>query len=119
VSERPWSGHGPIVLDASQFFLLPAEIALRLLGRAIAHAGDEGPMRLGKLEAFHDMLARSFAKRGQRFRRTLAGALVTLRGTQLVIERAPPRRHTLTSPLKPRLNHASQLRTGLTQATEI
>jgi len=119
VSERPWSVPGPIVLDARQFFLLPAEVALRLLGRAIAHPGDEGPLRLGKLEAFHDMLARGFAKRGQRFRRTLAGALVTLRGTQLVIERAPPRRHTLTLALKPRLNHASRLRTGLTQATEI
>src|ERR1700730_16031885 len=42
VSERDWANAGPIVLDAEKFFLLPAEIALRLLSRAIARAGDEG-----------------------------------------------------------------------------
>ena len=30
---------------------LPAEIGLRLIGRALAQAGDEGPVELGKLEA--------------------------------------------------------------------
>ena len=30
---------------------LPAEVALRLLGRAMARAGDEGPVELAKLEA--------------------------------------------------------------------
>ena len=37
---------------------LPAEVALRLLGRAIARAGDEGPVELGKLEALHAALGR-------------------------------------------------------------
>ena len=32
---------------------LPAEVALRLLGRAIAHAGNEGPVELGKLELLY------------------------------------------------------------------
>ena len=36
--------------DAEKFARLPAEVALRLLGRAIARAGDEGPIELGKLE---------------------------------------------------------------------
>ena len=35
----------------TQFASLPAEVALRLLGRAIAHAGDEGPVELAKLES--------------------------------------------------------------------
>ena len=54
---------------------LPAEVALRLLGRAIACAGNEGPVELGKLEALHAGLAASPA--AVRFRRTLAGAVVT------------------------------------------
>ncbi len=41
---------GPIVFATARFADLPAEVALRLLGRAIAHAGDEGPVELGKLE---------------------------------------------------------------------
>jgi tRNA(Ile)-lysidine synthase len=51
-----WENAGPIVLDAEKFLLLPAEIALRLLGRAIAHAGDEGSPRLGKLETLYGAL---------------------------------------------------------------
>ena len=41
---------------------LPAEVALRLLGRAIACAGNEGPVELGKLEALHAGLGR-FSRR--------------------------------------------------------
>jgi tRNA(Ile)-lysidine synthase len=89
VSERDWANAGSIVLDAEKFFLLPAEIALRLLGRAIARAGDEGSLRLGKLETLYAALAA--AKAADRVRRTLAGALVTLSETRLVVERAPPR----------------------------
>ena len=63
------------------------EIALRLLGRAIAHAGDEGPVELGKLEALQAALSASGP-----IRRTLAGALVTRRANVLTVERAPPRR---------------------------
>ena len=60
-------------------------------------------MELGKLEAFHDAMHESldayawpadieptlkFAK----FRRTLAGALVTVARDQITVEPAPPRR---------------------------
>ena len=67
---------------------MPAEVALRLLGGAIAHAGDEGPVELAKLEALYDSLRRAHS----RLRRTLAGALITLNSEQLTVERAPPRR---------------------------
>jgi tRNA(Ile)-lysidine synthase len=89
VSERAWGNSGPIVLDAGKFFLLPSEVAIRLLGRAITRVGEEGSLRLGKLEALHDALGQGRGKR--HVRRTLAGALVTLSGTRLVVERAPPR----------------------------
>jgi tRNA(Ile)-lysidine synthase len=56
VSARAWENAGPIVLDAEKFFALPAEIALRLLGRAIAQAGDAAPLRLAKLETLLDTL---------------------------------------------------------------
>ena len=65
---------------------------MRLLGRAIARTGDEGPVQLGKLETLLEAL--QAALRGPqpvRLRRTLAGALVTLAGDRLAIERAPPR----------------------------
>ena len=45
-------------LDAAGFAVLPAEVALRLLGRAIAQVGDEGPVELGKLEALFAALLR-------------------------------------------------------------
>ena len=54
---------------------LPAEVALRLLGRAVAHTGDEGPVELGKLESLYDSLARAHAG----LRRTLAGAQLRLK----------------------------------------
>jgi tRNA(Ile)-lysidine synthase len=84
----PWRERGPIVFDAPQFNALPAEVALRLLGRAIAHVGNEGPVELGKLELLYDAL------RGSRslLRRTLAGAVVTLGRDRLTVERAPARR---------------------------
>ena len=56
LSPAPWSERGPIVLDAGEFNRLPAEVALRLLGRAIARAGDEGPVQLGKLESLYEAL---------------------------------------------------------------
>jgi tRNA(Ile)-lysidine synthase len=81
---------GPITFDAERFFALPAEIALRLLGRAITHTGHEGSAQLGKLETLYDGLCAT-AGAGGRQRRTLAGALVTLAAGSLVVERAPPR----------------------------
>ena len=101
ISDAPWTNGGPILLDAEKFIRLPAEVALRLLGRAIARAAGELPLRLGRLEALYDVLAQSNSKSGpgsrstrrqhDRVRRTLAGALITLAGGRLTIERAPPR----------------------------
>lgn len=67
---------------------LPAEVALRALGRAITELG-QGPVELAKLEALHAALGSPVGS--ARFRRTLAGALITLANGQLTIERAPPR----------------------------
>jgi tRNA(Ile)-lysidine synthase len=88
----PWSGSGPIAFAAGRYAKLPAEIALRLLGRAIDHVGDEGPVELGKLERLHADLVGAHGS--VRFRRTLAGAVVTLAGERVLVARAPPRRGT-------------------------
>jgi tRNA(Ile)-lysidine synthase len=108
LSETGWSERGPIAFDHEGFASLPAEVALRLLGRAIARVGDEGPVQLGKLEALADALARTSAQASSqapnhgwaqasanaaRLRRTLAGAVVTLGHDRVVIERAPARRN--------------------------
>jgi len=98
VSDAAWTDGSPILLDAEKFIRLPAEVALRLLGRAIMHAAGEWPLRLGRLEALYDELVESDLARGRhtrgrhnRVRRTLAGALITLAGERLTIERAPAR----------------------------
>ena len=85
-------GADQIVLDAEKFARLPAEVALRLLGRAIAAAGRQAAIRLGKLESLYEALVRAQASKTLRFRRTLAGALVTLTPSTLVLEPAPARR---------------------------
>ena len=81
-----------VVVPAAPFSRLPAEIALRVLGRAVTRRGDEGPVELGKLEA---MLAAALPAAKQagsgRFRRSLAGALVTIAKGAVFIEMAPPR----------------------------
>ena len=95
LSEGPWSDRGPIRFDAENFARLPAEVALRLLGRAIAHTGHEGRLRLGKLETLFKALQNEWhnaVSRGSRFRWTLAGAVLTLERDGLTVERAPPRR---------------------------
>lgn len=84
----PWRQRGPIVFATVRFGGLPAEVALRLLGRAIAQAGDEGPVELAKLESLYAALRQARAP----LRRTLAGALITLKGDRLTVERAPARR---------------------------
>ena len=77
---------------------LAAEVRLRALGRTIARVGHEGPVELAKLEALHAALqvaleaARAQKTGAVRFRRTLAGALVTLGRDGLTVEPAPPRR---------------------------
>ena len=101
------SAQNPIVIEARSFAELPAEIALRLLGRAVAKAGDEGPVELGKLEALKSALDTAQNTANRRFRRTLAGAIVTLGGHHLTVERAPSRgRKLLTTRGPGRLSHA-------------
>ena len=90
----PWPDRGPIAFERTSFAELPAEVALRLLGRAITHAGDEGPVELGKLEALYVALRQAPG----RLRRTLAGAVITLDADRLVVERAPARRSTAMRP---------------------
>jgi tRNA(Ile)-lysidine synthase len=94
----PWPERGPVVIDAGEFASLPEELQLRLLERVIDRIGDEGPVELGKLEALCEMLVGAIEgslldpRHPRRFRRTLAGAVVTLHGGKLAIERAPSRR---------------------------
>ena len=88
LSPGRWPDRGPVTFETARFARLPAEVAMRLLGRAIAHTGDEGPVELGKLEALYDSLRRTHS----RLRRTLAGALITLGSEWITVERAPARR---------------------------
>jgi tRNA(Ile)-lysidine synthase len=79
-----------IVLDRAGFAALSEELRLRLLRRAIAQMGDEGPIELARLEAL--VAALGVACAVDPLRRTLAGALITLDADRLRIERAPRRR---------------------------
>ena len=88
---RGTASQGGVAFDAAGFARLPEEIGLRLLGRAVARCGDEGPVELAKLERLYDAVVASVAGGGA-IRRTLAGALVSLDGKEVVVERAPPRR---------------------------
>jgi tRNA(Ile)-lysidine synthase len=89
---------GAIAFAAAGYARLPFEIGLRLIGRAVAKAGDEGPVELGKLEALKNALDTAQNAGSARFRRSLAGAIVTLAGGQIAVERAPARRgKTLTT----------------------
>jgi tRNA(Ile)-lysidine synthase len=83
-----WRHGGPVFFETARFAGLPTEVALRLLGRAVTHCGNEGPVELGKLELLYDALRSARAP----LRRTLAGALITLGADRLSVERAPPRR---------------------------
>jgi tRNA(Ile)-lysidine synthase len=87
----PWLDGAAVTMAAQDFAALPAEVGLRLLARAIALEGNEGAVELGKLEALQAALAAHHKAPG-RFRRTLAGALITLTAGHLVVERAPARR---------------------------
>ncbi|HEY0224026.1 MAG TPA: tRNA lysidine(34) synthetase TilS [Pseudolabrys sp.] len=90
---------GEIVFEATEYARLPAEIALRLLGRAVTELGREGPVELGKLEALKAALDDAQRAGNGRFRRSLAGAIVTLTGDTISVERAPARRQmSLTKP---------------------
>jgi tRNA(Ile)-lysidine synthase len=86
-----WPRQRPVVLDRAGLAGLPDELALRLIGRAVAQVGDEGPVELAKLEALMSAI-RAALTAGGRLRRTLAGALVTL-ADKVTVDRAPPRRY--------------------------
>ena len=77
LAPEPWSEHGPVKFDTARFASLPAEVALRLLGRAVAWTGSEGPVELAKLESLYAAMRQT----ATRLRRTLAGALITLDAT--------------------------------------
>lgn len=83
--------NGRISFDSAGVLCLPEEFGLRVLGQAIGEAGDEGPVKLGKLETLYSALKEASESK-PRFRRSLAGALVTLDRRSLTVERAPPRR---------------------------
>jgi len=89
---RPSAAVGALSIDVAAYSGLPAEIALRLLGRALGRAGTEGPVELAKLEALKTALDAAQIAGNGRFRRSLAGAIVTLAGPRMTVERAPPRR---------------------------
>jgi tRNA(Ile)-lysidine synthase len=96
LAPNPWPVGGPIVFATVRFASLPAEVALRLLGGAVAYAGNEGPVELAKLEslydAMRDIMRDAMHQTGSRLRRTLAGAMITLDRDRVVVERAPARR---------------------------
>jgi tRNA(Ile)-lysidine synthase len=88
-------------LDGRLLAAAPEELALRVLGGAIAAAGGAPagapPLRLQRLEYLWSELKPALAA-GRRLRRTLAGALVAV-GTDgtLEIGRAPPRRRNVAT----------------------
>jgi tRNA(Ile)-lysidine synthase len=104
LAPRPWPPGGPICFDAHAYCDLPEELALRLLGLAIDWVGDEGPVELGKLEAMAEALFGPLIAYTHdtgcpvSFRRTLAGAVVTLKSGKIVVERAPRRRGATKRP---------------------
>jgi len=81
---------GSMEFPNAMFFRVPDEIGIRLLGRAVEAAGDEGPVELGKLEALYESL-KAARKAGAGVRRTLAGAVVGLGPDRVTIARAPAR----------------------------
>ncbi len=91
VLSRPAAAARSRELDAMDYSALPAEISLRLLGRALAVAAD-GPVALAKLEVLKEALDAAVEAGNARFRRSLAGAMVTLAKGRIVVETAPSRR---------------------------
>ncbi len=97
------SDGGPVtILDKDVFSALPVEIAIRVLGWTIRKAGS-GRVELGKLEAFYEAMRESLVAyalspsaepvlKFAKFRRTLAGALVTVARDKITVEPAPPRK---------------------------
>jgi tRNA(Ile)-lysidine synthase len=108
LAPAPWPDKGPVSFDAAGFHDLTDEIRVRVLERLINCTGDEVPVELGKLEALCEALGNAIetslgaAGPSPRFRRTLAGALLTLDKGQVRVERAPPRRSGQARPASKR-----------------
>lgn len=102
-----WPQAGPVEIHVACFAGLPAEVALRLLQRAIAQVGHEGPAELAKLEALAEALAAHLEgvrhsaalSSTSAFRRTLAGALVSATAEKIRIAPAPERRKSQPKPV--------------------
>ncbi|MGY4155241.1 tRNA(Ile)-lysidine synthase [Bradyrhizobium sp. USDA 4461] len=82
--------------DAALFAVMPDEIRLRLLKRAIDRTGHEGPAELGKVEtllaAVDEVLDGASGQRESRLKQTLAGAVISVASGRIRISPAPPRR---------------------------
>jgi len=88
-------------LDFDAFAGLSEEIRVRVLLRMIRRVGTEGVPELGKVEVLSRGLAAAGSLPGEagaagRFRRTLAGAVVTVAKGRILIEPAPPRRNVVS-----------------------
>ena len=90
-----------LALDAGLFAEVPEEVGLRLMGRAVAAVGHEGSVELGKLEALVSALGEAVSA-NVRFRRTLAGAMITFARDKITIERSPARGNQAKSSRKAR-----------------
>ncbi|WP_431015621.1 tRNA lysidine(34) synthetase TilS [Bradyrhizobium pachyrhizi] len=82
--------------DAALFAVMPEEIRVRLLKRAIDRIGHEGPAELGKVEtllaAMDEALDGTLGKRESKLKQTLAGAVISVAAGRIRIGPAPPRR---------------------------
>lgn len=96
----PFAAGGRLVASVMEFQNWPPEIALRVLRRHIGIAGTEGPVELGKLEALLAALLAAAASGERRWRRSLAGAVVSLMGGRILVERAPARRGIKARPAR-------------------
>lgn len=77
---------------------LAEEIRVRVLLRAIGRVATEGVPELGKVEALVAAIAAAGTGREpERFRQTLAGAVISVASGRIVIEPAPPRRRRGTA----------------------
>lgn len=87
-------------LDARLFAELPEEVAIRLIGHMVSAAAYEGDVELGKLESLVFALSEA-VDTSARFRRTLAGAMVTFAQDRIAVERSPMRRNQVKNQAKP------------------
>jgi tRNA(Ile)-lysidine synthase len=87
------------LFDVGAWAALPAEIRLRLLVRAIGRAGEGA--QLGPAETLESEIAQAIGARTARLRRTLGGALISLRRGVVQIEPAPPRRRPADAGARP------------------